>query len=206
MQPAYHISLTASEKRLIAEVSALQSQIEWLMRLAVQHLLGITPPLALTIMGSTNIAANAEIWIRTVREKATSEAAKAWAEYAYAGIPDLTKGRNDFLHTLFGFVVGANQEDTNFFFGHMLSAQAAKAMPRRAIRVKTSAEAPLADLKKTRDGAARLSCVFAHVRWLVDEKSPEPSPWQRRLGSKLPPPPATPQRKRGRGRGVRRPA
>src|ERR1700760_2259099 len=91
MKPAYHIALTATEKRLIAEIAATQSQIEWLMRLTVQHLLGVLPQLALKIMGSTSIAANAEIWISTVREKHPNKGAKEWAEYAYGQVSDLSK-------------------------------------------------------------------------------------------------------------------
>jgi hypothetical protein len=187
MKPAYHISLSAADKRLIADISAIQTQIEWLMRLTIQHLLKIKPATALKIMGSSSITTNAEIWIYAIRDIHQKDEVKTWAEYAFTQMKEMAKGRNDFLHTLYGFATnGAPQGDISFLYGHRIFKRHTK-LPKRAVRVRTSVEVFLNDLKKVRDHAAYLSLVFAHIQ---SETSPHPdehSPWLRRLGTQLPP-------------------
>jgi hypothetical protein len=186
LKPAYHISLTPAEKRLIADISALQSQIEWLMRLTVQHLLDVTPATAHRIMGSTSIAANAGIWVAVVCEKHHDEVAKEWAQYAFNKIGNLAEGRNDFLHTLYGFATpGASQGDISFMHGYAVTREDMK-LPRRAMRVKFDKQRPLSDLRVVRNSAVYLSVIFAHVEHEASPYKIAPSPWLRRLGSKRP--------------------
>lgn len=187
MKPAYHISLSAVEKRLIAELSAVQTQSEWLMRLTIQHLLDVTPFTAQRIMGSTNIESNVMIWISVVRENHPDEAVKEWAEYAVSRMRSAAQSRNDFLHTLYGLATdGELQGNTSFIYGHRATKRHMD-LDRRAIRVRTSTEAPLKDLRKLTDQAAFLTLVFAHVEESVNPTSNGKAPWLDRLGSKRPP-------------------
>jgi hypothetical protein len=201
MKPAYHISLTSREKILITELNAIQAQIEWLMRLTVQHLLNISPDTAKGIMGSTSIETNSNLWIKVIREKHPDSSIKQWAEFAFLRIKELSKGRNDFLHTLYGFAV---ENDVlfgpiSFIYGH-IAKKRHKAIPRRAVRVRTSAIAPLDDLNTARNEAAYLSVVFAHVEASANPSEVGRVPWLHRLGSKHPPQSQSVKPKKGKGR------
>ena len=200
MTPAFHIFLTAAEKRLVADIAAIQSQVEWLMRLTVQHLLSVSPETAQNIMGSTNIGSTSSVWRDVIRDKCEDDAVKQWAEFAFAQMSDMAKGRNDYLHTLYGLDTDqAPHGRVSFMFSHEVSRKNMKE-PRRAIRVKTSADAPIADLKAVRDRAAYLSRVLAHIERSVSPHCRDmPSPWPRRLGSKLPP--ESPKAKPTKGKG-----
>ena len=184
MRPAYHIALTAAEKRLIADLAAIQSQIEWLMHLCLMHLLNLESATVRAILGSTSIASNADIWIRVVRERHPFEEIVLWAEYCYGEMPALAKSRNDFLHTLFGFAE-TTDGDVYFAFGHVGGALDRNS-PRVAMRVKNQARALLSELRDARNRAAYLSLAFAHVEWTAIPDS-DGSPWLRRLGGPLPP-------------------
>ena len=191
MKPAYHIALTAVEKRLIADLAAIQSQIEWLMQLSIKKALVVERDTARAILGSTNLSANADIWIRIMREDHPHEEVVAWAEYAFSEMAALAKGRNDFLHTLFGFVPpgGGGVDDLYFNWGHS-DWEGERSSDRMAVRVKSNIAAPLKDLRIVRDRAAYLSIAVAHVEWTAshDHTADDGSPWLRRLGGPLPPP------------------
>lgn len=189
IKPAYHISLSAPQKRLIGELAALQSQCEWLMQLAVRRLLGLSMDTVRVLMGSTSIAANANIFISVVREKAVDPEVRAWAEYAFAQIEDLARSRNDFLHTLYGIrpPEEGSEVDVLFAYGHRSDPFSKDPDLRVGIRVRSHSVVPLSQLKDIRDRAAYLTIVFAHVDWLASPETNGPSPWLRRLKSKLPP-------------------
>lgn len=190
IKPAYHISLNAPQKRLIGELSAIQSQCEWLMQLATRRLLDTSMDTVRVIMGSTSLASNANIFIAVVREKSSDPETRAWAEYAYEQIDDLSRSRNDFLHTLYG--VSPPEEDPNipvlFAYGHRAGRIDKSPERQVGIRVRSHSVVPLSDLREIRDRAAYLTVVFAHIVWLVDPGRTDRSPWPRRLKSKLPPP------------------
>jgi hypothetical protein len=169
---------------MIAELAAIQSQIEWLMQLTVRHLLDVSIETARIIMGSTTLARNADIWISTVREKHPDAGAIAWAEVAFKQVSDLAKSRNDYLHSIFGF--GESAEEAAFLFSHSISSND-KVFPTFAMRVKTAAPTPVSSLRQSRDQAARLSVIAAHVEWLAMPEDEGPSPFQRRLGGRHPP-------------------
>ena len=210
MKPAYHIALTASEKRMMAELAAIHSQIEWLMRLTVQHLLTISPALARTIMGSTVIRANAAIWIATVRQKHPDTRCKEIAETAYEGITQLAQNRNDFIHAIFGFATEEENVERmgplHFWPGHHTNSQKyMRSLPRRAVRVRTSTEIPLPTIAEVHKEAARLSVMFAQVEWGVNPTATGRSPWLRKLAALPPSRPQKGQPKKGKGRGNRPP-
>lgn len=191
MRPAYHISLTAPEKRMVAELALIQSQIDWLMQLTVAAVLDVSHSAARSIMGSTSLAANAEIWLAAVREKHPfAEEILPWAEYVFGEMAAMAKGRNDFLHTLYG-VVDKPGEPANlaFSWGHV-GGRDERGEERGAVRVKNAAAVSIADLRLTRDRAAYLSVAVAHIEWTATDPLDDngASPWLRRLGGPLPPP------------------
>jgi hypothetical protein len=199
IKPAYHVFLSPTQKRLIAEISAIQSQVEWLMRLAVQHCLGCEPATARTIMGSTSIAANAKIWFDVICEAyADNEIALDWADAAYAGIAKLAEDRNSYLHTLYAHRDGDDENDFNVAFSHQLSKADRARLP-AAVKARTEKAVSLNDLKKARDHAAQLSIIFAYFEWeLLDMGAP--SPFERRLAALPPMPPHTPRAERAKAR------
>ncbi len=180
MKPAYHISLTAPEKRVIAEIAAIQTQIDWIIRITVQRLLDVSPATAQRIVGSTVLKTNAEIWIKVVREKHRSHEARQWAELAFAETAAISKGRNDFLHTLFGIEGNPETGPVSFLLGHT-KRPLTRLRSRKAIRASTSKEVDLSSLYEVRNEAAHLSCVFAHVEWLTHIEERGRSPWQGKL-------------------------
>ena len=199
IKPAYHIFLTPTQKRLIAEISAIQSQIEWLMRLTVQHCLGCTSDTARTIMASTNVAANAKIWFDVVCEAwADNEIALDWADAAYAGIGKLAEDRNSYLHTLYAHRDGEAEDDFNVAFAHQFSKTYRAKIP-AAIKVRTNKPVSLAGLRLARDHAARLSIIFAYFEWEAMEIGIA-SPFERRLAALPPMPPHTPRAERAKER------
>lgn len=185
MKPAFHISLTATEIRLVAELAAIQSQIEWLMQLSLVDILGCKFATARKILGSTNMAPNSEIWIAAIREKTKPTDEKAqWAEWAFSEMAHIAKGRNDFLHTLFGFT---DDQGANVWFqwAHIAKPRLEK-RERIALRVKSAVRAPIEELEAVRNRAAYLSIAMAHIEALFDSGDGK-SPWRRRLGGPLPP-------------------
>lgn len=187
MKPAFHISLTAPEKRLVAELAAIQSQIEWLMQMSLAYLLDVEFGTARQILGSTNLGANSETWIQVVREKwaGKTEFAEAveWAEWAFSEMTHIAKGRNDFLHTLFGY--RDDQDDVWFTWAHLAKPRS-DSRKRVAIRVKSAVFSPLSELKAVRDRAAYLSIAMAHIETVAADFDGR-SPWPRRLGGPRPP-------------------
>jgi len=179
--PAYHITLTAPQKRIITEIAAIQSQIDWLMRVTVRRLLDVSAETASEIMGSTATRTNAKIWLSVVTEKHPSAEAKEWASYANHMLIELSSVRNDYLHTLFG--MHANYaplpNQVVFAVGHRRATHL-HLRQQKALRVSNQKLVDLSRLRPIRDSAARLSCVFAHIDFLVSEKT-EHSPWRRRL-------------------------
>jgi hypothetical protein len=189
MKPAYHISLTAQEKRLITELAAIQSQIEWLMQITVGELLEISPPAFRLVMGSTSLAINAQIWLEVVREKHPLKAhILPWAEYVFGEMEAMAKGRNDFLHTLYGVQTDADPASLAFNWGHV-GDKLDRGKTRSGVRVKNAARVSLDELRGVRERAAYLSIATAHVEWTAsDPLGDGGSPWLRRLGGPLPPP------------------
>ena len=175
--PAYNINLSSTQKRLVCDIAAIQSQIEWLMRMTVQELLDVPPHIARQIMGSTNFNANAEIWIGCLRTKKAGEKYLPWAEWATTKIQWMTANRNAYLHTLFGMDTrGQPQGDVSFRVGHRPSWRFAQLRP-AAVRVKSNKPADLEALADTYRKICFISRVVAHVQWSAGPKA-VPSPWR----------------------------
>ena len=204
IDPAYHIPLSADKLQLIGEICAIQGQIEWMMLHGVKRMLGVEESLARRIMGSTSIAANADIWINCIRAKQKRRKRDlAHAERAYSDIAKLTEGRNDFVHAIY-FV----KTDTNET-GLMVRIAAPGLMPAQmedhhsavAVRVRSGKAASIEGLLAIRDLAAEVSVRVAHVGWTASFTSQfGRSPWQERLGelSPLSPPKRAPRQAKAR--------
>lgn len=202
--PAYHISLTASQKRIIAEIAAIQSQIDWLMRLTVKRLLDVSTDTASAIMGSTATRTNSKIWLKIINEKHPSTEAKEWATYAIYNLENLTSVRNDYLHTLYGIHAdyAALPNQIVFAVGDRRATHL-HLRKQKALKISNQKVVDLARLGPIRDEAARLSCVFAHIDTLVTEKSVY-SPWRHRLSKKRLVEFQAEQAQRATGRGAQR--
>lgn len=72
------------------------------MLIAVKRLLDVSYGAACQVMGSTKIGANADTWIQIVRERHPLPDAKSWAEHGFKQVSLLARGRNDFVHALYG--------------------------------------------------------------------------------------------------------
>lgn len=174
---------------MLGEVVAIQGQIEWSMQATVCRLLNVDGALCRTIMGSTSVEANSTIWVRSIRDKASSEDAKLWAEWAYKEIARLAQGRNDFVHAVYGiprldapgdFLMIGTDGDGDLHFAQSGGL---------AIRVKNREARPAAEIAAVRAGLAKLSCVIAHINGLLRDDSETNRAWREKLG---PPPQPTP--------------
>lgn len=198
MRPAFQIPLSAREFRLIGQLCAIQAQVEWSMQVAAKFLLDVPMDTALKLLGATSMKTNADIWIRLVRDKHTDPSAKAWAEQAYQLIIELVRGRNDFVHSLYGVDLSAVFGDENGKFmmvphgprkgrgrGRALNAEPAS-LRLRSHQPATSLDSLPVLCRK----AARLSVMMAYVadtarRHPGDEYAV--SYLRKRLGGRFPP-------------------
>lgn len=191
MKPAYHVFLSATQKRLIAELAAIQSQIEWLMQLTVKHLLECNPETARLLMGSTNIRVLADSWLAVVLENTNDPIMEEWVRRAHREIADLARDRNSFLHTLYAHQDGDTPDDYNVAIAHEPRARTRTAAP-SAIRIRNNKAVDLTGLRDARDRAARASVLFAHIEWIAMEID-VPSPFLRRLAGLYPQGPLSPE-------------
>ena len=181
MLPAYQMPLSDGELALIGAICAIQGQIEFLMLMTVQHLLGLDVPLARRVMGSTSIETNTTIWLEAVRSKCSDPEGAAWAAVAATEIKDLAAGRNDFVHGTYAF----NQDTGDAI----------------AMRIRSDKTRPVSDLEMVRDQAARVSNIVALVNWIslgLGRSQPQPS-WRDRLGPLPAPPPPKAAPRSGKG-------
>jgi len=183
MRPAFQIMLEPASLQLIGEICAIQGQIEWAMLGTVRQLLGVERRTAQHIMGSTSIAANAQIWLSVVNESQCDDETKDIAGVGFKRLAALAEGRNDFLHAVYGATGTSypNGVTEDFLIRpdlHGLPKLAGKGNV--AMRVRNQNIRDVADLKLVRDEAAFISVVAAHVQWVSHDRETwgnEPSPW-----------------------------
>ena len=206
MLPAFHIPLSAKQLRQIGELCAIQAQIEWSMQMVVRKLLGLSLPATLRVLGSNSIETNSSIWISTVREKISDDDAIAWADYAYARIKDLSQGRNDFIHGLYGVDLSGVIRDTPSRLFMVASRRKVSTFVKQAeptgIRLRSHAETRLDQLPTLLKTAALVSVIAAYLDDVAAKGADQAAlrSWRRRLGSRLPPEPPKVEAKKGKGR------
>lgn len=165
------------------------------MLIAVKRLLDVSYGAACQVMGSTKISANADTWIQIVRERHPLPDAKSWAEYGFTQVSVLAKGRNDFVHALYGLDASqlAQGESAPVLIMPRTSRDAAglislnPAIKPAASRVKGRSIRPLAELSRVCEQAAHLSVITAFVAETCNPSTASLATWRRRLGSRLPP-------------------
>jgi len=168
-KPAYQIPLTQTQLALIGELCGIQAQIELSMQLLVLGLLKVTHETAQSILGSTNVRTNSDVWIRIMREKCQAPELLILAEHAYKEIEVLSQGRNDFIHALFA---GSPPELLGASFN--LPPNDPIAVRTKNFKTVTS----VSKLKPLRDRAAALSCLLADLHWRACfNPDPARSPW-----------------------------
>jgi hypothetical protein len=171
-EPAYHIPLTDDQLKMIGEICAIQSLIEDHMFGCVRRLLSVSLDYASKLLGSTAVNTNVEIWINAIREKCQHPALVSLAEEIRVGIINLAKGRNDFVHGLFGTLEQGNV----YIYAY---GQSIPTGPVVAQRPKNKDKlTPVEDIEKVRNEAARLSRMIAHLTLCIDRDNPNfKTPW-----------------------------
>jgi hypothetical protein len=175
MEPAYHIPLTEAELRLIGETCAIQGQIEFLMQNAVMHLLDAEFHTALTIMGSTSIHTNAEVWLAVIRDKCDDSELVALAQQIKNDLGAAAKGRNDFVHALFAI---ATADGLSIKLNRTKPSTDAEGGTPVAVRTKTRNQRPASDIQAVRDRAANISRAMAHLNHCLFRGKAALSPWR----------------------------
>ncbi|UVC08172.1 hypothetical protein IHQ71_23925 [Rhizobium sp. TH2] len=186
---AFPIPLTDDDLKAIGEICAIQGQIEYLMQVSLSRATALGMETSQLILGSTNLTANAEIWLNLLYHyrHVLPSLSLPWAEHFFEELCDFIRGRNDLLHAVYGYNTTLNLNDgtqrqifTLNHFEHDDIDQTAVAM-----RVKNSVASPTAKISEMRNKAARLSLIIATHLLGSDCKMTQTS--QDRLGS--PPPP-----------------
>jgi hypothetical protein len=182
MEPAYTVPLDARELALLGELTVILGQIDELMIRTVQRLLSVQRDVANKIMGSTKFADNGKIWLTVIMERVSDPDILWLVNIANREFEPLSAARNDFIHAWFYAASGYFGTYFGNWFGRYFGRPFATAR-----RVKRDQERPIRDLEPTRDRAARLSCLIAHIDHLIEGKPALTSPWRSRLAPTLPP-------------------
>jgi hypothetical protein len=172
-EPAYHIPLTDDQLKMIGEICAIQSLIEDHMLGCTKTLMSVSIDFVSKILGSTAVNTNVEIWINAIREKCQHQALVSLAEEIRVGIINLAKGRNDFVHGLFGTLEQGNVYI--YAYGQSIpTGQVVAQRPKNKEKL-----TPVEDIEKVRNEAARLSRMIAHLALCIDRDDPNSNtPWR----------------------------
>ena len=196
MKPAYQLRLSQRELAQLGELTAIMGQVDDLMVQTVAYLLKVDRPAANVIMGSSKVGDNVEIWANVIRNRTTDEDIIWLIELAVKEFPDVSRGRNDFIHAVFsdpmqmvgGVAVFGGPEDGSATpvmtpMGPMMVSR----RPPVSRRVRNKILRPVSDLPLIIDQAAQLSCLIAHIDHLIVGNPTSTSSWLERLGPTLPP-------------------
>ncbi len=147
-----------------------------------------------TIMGSTSIETNFQIWSLAIAHK-TKDLDILWlVSHAKSEVQAVARGRNDFVHAVYyeRLESGAYTFSSSNEYAEIRPDSSESTF---AQRIKTGKRKSVTELAALRDKAARLSCLIAHIgRVIAPHKHQERdghSPWLGRLASSLPPRPDT---------------
>jgi hypothetical protein len=168
--------------RLLGEISVIQGHIEACMIVTVSHLLKTPIHLARQILGSTKVETNVMIWRDTIKAKCGNPEIVTLAEKVFKEFRELTRGRNDFIHAVYVYLVdGPDGKVTGLVPASMsqmiqeLEAPVVAYRSRDPDKMRTAKE-----IGQVRDQAARLSRAVAHICWTVGEIE-TPTPWHDKL-------------------------
>jgi hypothetical protein len=102
-KPAFALVADKRTLRLIGELAVILGQIELSMRSCLIGLLGIPEHVARRMLGSSKHADNAQLWIEVMRSECHDTQLLEIAEVALKLFEPLMRGRNDFMHSVFGY-------------------------------------------------------------------------------------------------------
>ncbi|HEX8167929.1 MAG TPA: hypothetical protein VF601_19350 [Beijerinckiaceae bacterium] len=178
-QPAFLVGVDDFNLRLLGEISVIQGHIEACMIATVSHLLKTPIQLARQILGSTKVETNVMIWRDTIRAKCGNSEIVALAETVFKEFRELTRGRNDFIHAVYVYLLdGPDGKVTGLIPASMteeLEAEVVAYRSRDPDKIRAAKE-----ISQVRDQAARLSRAVAHICWTVGEFE-TPTPWHDKL-------------------------
>jgi hypothetical protein len=182
MEPSLEIYLSQAQLALLGELTVILGLVDDEMVKLVGELLRVSRSTANTIMGSSRIADNSQIWAAVIHERTPDENLRSLVQHAQSEIQGISEGRNDFIHAVFDVNVLTFAGDALTFNGEALTLG-----PLSARRVKKDKAArSVEELRPIRDRAARLSCLVTHISHVALGKPPETSPWFERLSSLFP--------------------
>ena len=126
------------------------------MARTVTRLLAVDDATGAKIMGSTRVADNSAIWARVIGNRITNHPEIAqWVAIAQREIIDMAELRNDFIHAVYS----GDYVEAGYFEPGVQTTS--------ATRIKSGKIRSTDELKDTRDQAAALSCLVAHVDHLT---------------------------------------
>ncbi|MCA3262661.1 MAG: hypothetical protein ING44_12025 [Telmatospirillum sp.] len=175
--PAWAIPLSNKEFQLIGEICAIQGQIEYLMVVCVQKLLEVSDECARTIMSSTTIANNAQIWLTAVREKSGKPDLISVAETATKEMRALAEGRNDFVHAVYAHTGRAEARGITLLSFRLPPNSELYGRP-VAVRVRNKKQTDPSELERVRAIAIKVNRMVAHISWELQGGA---SPWRDKL-------------------------
>jgi hypothetical protein len=206
MFQAYSIPLTDNDFVALGKLTAIIGQIDEEMVQTVCRKLKVKRAVGDAIMGSTKTSVSSSIWKRVVEGSAKRKKIGYLVDHAMAEIKAVSEGRNNFIHAVFyeHLEPGAYTYSTT---GEYVELQPDESVTTKAHRVKGGKRTPISELKPLVERAARLSCLVAHIAWLVAPAFPKrkstTSPWHNRLLPTLPPRPSRERPRKTKVRGVR---
>ena len=98
---AYHIRLTELELQLVGEITAIQCQIENLLRNTIQAMLDPSTDAYFPVMDCDSLITTTYIFERIARKKAPTDELRALAKNISTRTKELSKGHNDFTHAIY---------------------------------------------------------------------------------------------------------
>lgn len=195
MDPAYQIPLTDEALVMLGEVTVILGQVDEEMVRTVSGLISTDRETANAVMGSTNMENNTGIWAKLIAQR-TDDLETLWlVDLAMKEFPVVARLRNDLIHADYIVTV-----DTDFGSLTMrnLGVTARREDGRRIVlglegpvnarRVRNGKMTPAEEITGLRDRAGRLSCLVAHIGYLLAHQSSH-TPWRDRLLPTLPPRP-----------------
>jgi hypothetical protein len=181
MKPPYHIPLTMREKAHLGEICALQGSIEFDIQICLTMLLGLDMKVVQRICPAS-LRTTSEIWIGVIRGKVKDDWIRAVAEAAFKEFDQLSSGRNDFVHAMYGFTflqegeplggIGRTATKWPKEYTHLAPA---------ACRTSNMKITLVSDIKGVRDRASRVANLVSLVQNAVQDHANQQS------GNPLPP-------------------
>lgn len=182
MEPAYEIPLRPSELEKIGKLCAIQGQIEHLLRESYQRATGCGPKLASKVLQSNNLRANAEIWLLSLEhyKHVMPSVDLDLAHRVLDEITQMTEGRNDFVHAVFGYLIKIDLPELPAEI--FVLDKRGSSDPPVGKRTRSEKTFPATAIDRILDRASWISRAVADINHHC-VSGPGPSPWHDKLST-----------------------